>query len=113
VCEKFAEIVDIMVCVRGMPMKRKRSTRLFDDTSPAAEEKLLELLRTKTPCEKLSMVNQLNASVRTLAMSGLRSRYPDAEEIELKRRFADLVLGAERASVVFDSLSKSRIDLDE
>lgn len=81
-------------------MNAIRPTKLFDDTSPQAESKLIELLRTKTSEEKLRMVNQLNKSVRVMLMSGLRLRFPDADEAELKRHLAEHLLGEERARAV-------------
>jgi hypothetical protein len=59
------------------------------------------------------MVDQLNAGVRTMMMSGLKIRYPDVDEEELKLRFAELVLGPERAHVVFAELLKSKLATDE
>lgn len=88
-------------------MSKKRSTRLFEDTTPAAEAKLIELLRQKSSVEKFRMVNQLNSKVRTMAMSGLRDRYPDADQSELQRRLADILLGAELAERVYGRISSS------
>jgi hypothetical protein len=85
----------------------KRPAKLFDDTSPAAEAKLIELLRQKSPAEKVRMVNQLNAGLRTVAMSGLRLRFPDAKEAELKRRLADLLLGPELAERVYGKIGNA------
>jgi hypothetical protein len=74
---------------------------LFSDTSPEAEEVLIELLRKAPPWRKLEMVGQLNATVRTLALCGLKQRYPQATPEELRRRLADLLLGEELASKVY------------
>jgi len=49
----------------------------------------------------MHMVAQLNATVRFLALAGLRSRFPDASEADLRRRLADLVLGEELARKVY------------
>ncbi len=46
-------------------------------------------------------MDQLNQSVRLLALSGLRQRYPQADPGELRRRLADLVLGPELAERVY------------
>lgn len=88
-------------------MTRKRSLKLFEDTTPAAEAKLMELLRLRTPAESVQMVDQLNAGVRTAAMSGLRLSFPDADEKELKRRLADLILGPDLAARVYGSIESS------
>ena len=49
---------------------------LFLDTDPDTESVLITLLRKKQASEKLRMVDQLNASLRTLTLSGLRERLP-------------------------------------
>jgi hypothetical protein len=49
---------------------------LFSDTSPSAEQIQLELLRRAPAWRKLHMVAQMNLTVRRLALSGLRQRYP-------------------------------------
>lgn len=76
-------------------------TRLFDDTSPEAEAVLIDLLRQAPAWRKLEMVDELNAAVRALALSGLRTRHPQADEAELWRRLADLLLGPELATKVY------------
>ena len=77
---------------------------LFSDTRPEAEAVLIGLLRQAPPWRKLRMVGQLNQTVRTLALSGLRQRYPDAAPQELRRRLADLLLGSELAALVYGPL---------
>ncbi len=74
---------------------------LFPDTSPEAEKVLIDLLRKAPAWRKLEMVGQLNETVRTLALCGLRQRFPDATPEELKRRLADLLLGEELAARVY------------
>jgi hypothetical protein len=74
---------------------------LFPDTSLAVERVLVAMLRQTPAWRKLEMVGQLNQTVRTLAMSGLRRRFPNASDVELKRRLADLLLGPELAERVY------------
>lgn len=81
-------------------------SKLFPDTSPEAERVQIELLRRAPPWRKLEMVGQLNEMVRTLALSGLRQRYPDASPEELRRRLADLLLGPELATRVYGPLTE-------
>lgn len=73
----------------------------FSDTSQAAEAVQIELMRRAPAWRKLHAVGQLNAAVRTLALSGLRQRYPHAAEAELHRRLADLILSPELAARVY------------
>ena len=75
---------------------------LFDDTRPEAV--LIDLLRRAPGWRKLQMVDRLNAGVRTLVLSGLRERYPNADAIELRRRLADILLGPELAAQVYGPL---------
>jgi hypothetical protein len=77
---------------------------LFPDTRPEAEAVLIRLLREAPPWRKLEMVDQLNQSVKLLALAGLRQRYPDETEVQLRRRLAGLLLGAELASKAYGAL---------
>ena len=83
---------------------RPKTAHLFPDTRPEAEAVLIELLRQAPPWRKLHMVGQLNQTVRTLALSGLRARHPDATPQELRRRLADLLLGPDLAARVYGPL---------
>ena len=74
---------------------------LFPDTRPEAERVQIELLRQAPAWRKLEMVGQLNQTVRTLALSGLRQRHPEATPQELRRRLADLTLGPALAAQVY------------
>ncbi|HRC82418.1 MAG TPA: hypothetical protein PKW00_01550 [Rectinema sp.] len=49
----------------------------------------------------MNMLAQLNASARMLAMTGLRSQYPQASEAELHQKLADILLGEELARKVY------------
>jgi len=69
----------------------------YPDTDPKNEALQVQLLRTAPPWRKMEMLSALNASARALALSGLRYRYPHANEIELHRRLADLILGPDLA----------------
>jgi len=80
--------------------------RYFTDTRPEAEAVLIQLIRQSPPWRKLEMVVQLNQSTRTLMLSGLRERYPHADEVELRRRMADVLLGPELALQVYGPLPK-------
>lgn len=79
---------------------------LFPDTHPEAEKVLIDLLRQAPAWHKLRMVGEMNAAVRQLALSGLRSRYPDDPPERLRRRLADLLLGPELALKVYGPLNE-------
>ena len=76
-------------------------TTIFSDTHPKMEALQIQLWRQSSPARKMEMLAQLNASARTLALMGLRSRYPQASQAELRRRLADLLLGEELAGKVY------------
>jgi hypothetical protein len=80
---------------------------LYSDTHPKVEALQIELWRQATPTRKMHMLAQLNASVRMLALAGLRSRYPNATETELRRRLADLLLGEELARKVYGEMNRA------
>ena len=82
---------------------------LFPDTRPEAEAVLIRLLRQAPPWRKLIMVGQLNQAVRTLALSGLRTRHPEATPQELRRRLADLLLGPDLAAQVYGPLGGQEV----
>lgn len=74
------------------------------DTSPEAEEVLFALWRETPAWRKLEMLEDLNRTARMLAVSGLRRRHPHADDEEIRRRLADLLLGPELAAEVYGPL---------
>ena len=73
-----------------------RKSRLgLEDTSPEAERVLIELARRTPVWRKFEQVAETTETCRAFAMSGLRERYPEASEEELRRRFVALVLDRE------------------
>ncbi len=73
----------------------------FSDTRPEISALQRNLLRQVGPARKLAMLGQMNQTVKTLALSGLRSRYPDESPEVLRRRLADLVLGPSLARLAY------------
>ena len=76
-------------------------TTTLTDTHPDAERFQIELLRHAPVWSKLEMLGQLNATVRTLALSGLRQRHPQASPETIQRMLADLILGETLAARVY------------
>ncbi|MCB9418677.1 MAG: hypothetical protein H6667_02655 [Ardenticatenaceae bacterium] len=76
-------------------------TALYTDTHPKMEALQIQLWRQASPTQKMNMLAQLNASAHLLALTGLRTQYPQATEEELRRKLADLLLGEELARKVF------------
>ena len=76
-------------------------SRLYSDTHPKMEALQIQLWRQASPTRKMEMVAQLNATIRILAMAGLRSRFPTASDMELRHKLAELLLGKELADKVY------------
>ena len=81
---------------------------IYSDTHPKMEALQIQLLRQVSPARKMEMLAQLNTSARTLALMGLRSRYPQASEPELRRRLAGLLLGEDLAIKVYGEISHAK-----
>lgn len=81
---------------------------LSSDTHPKMEALQIQLWRQASPTRKMHMLAQLNASANTLALMGLRSKYPNANEAELRRRLAGLLLGEELARKVYGELPDTK-----
>lgn len=65
---------------------------LSHDTSPEIQTILFEMLRDATASKKLSLTFDLIQTTRLLVFSGIRSRFPDAGEPELRRRLVSKLL---------------------
>jgi len=76
-------------------------TTLSSDTHPKMEALQIQLWRQASPTRKMQALAQLNASARMLALTGLRSRFPNASEAELRFKLAGLILGDELANKVY------------
>jgi hypothetical protein len=74
---------------------------MFSDTHPDAEKVQIEGLRAMPIWRKFRLVNDLIVTGRTLALAGLRERFPGASAEELHRRLATLLLGPELADKVY------------
>jgi hypothetical protein len=72
---------------------RKRAVVL--DTDPEVERMLIDLARATPDWRKLEQVEAMIKATRSLAMVGLKDRYPQASGEELHKRFAALVLDRE------------------
>lgn len=83
-------------------------TALYSDTNPKMEDLQIQLWRQSSPTQKMNMLAQLNAAARLLALTGLRSQYPQATEMETRRKLADLLLGEELAARVYGETSSAK-----
>jgi hypothetical protein len=81
---------------------------MYSDTHTKMEALQIQLWRQASPTRKMNMLAQLNAAARLLALTGLRSRHPQAGEAELRRRLADLLLGEELARKAYGDTSYAK-----
>ena len=79
---------------------------LSTDTLPDIESIQVERLRQMPPWRKMALMAEMSQTVRTLALAGLRQRYPDDTPAQRQRRLADLILGPELATRVYGPLSE-------
>lgn len=62
----------------------------------------IKLIRSMPSWKKISIMEGLNETVKTLAISGIKERHPNASPQEIRRMLAELMLGAELARKVYD-----------
>jgi hypothetical protein len=74
---------------------------LSSDTTPEAERVRLARIRQMSATEKLAAVDAMTDLLRTLALSRIRQRYPDATPEEVRRLLAEQILGPELARKVY------------
>jgi hypothetical protein len=72
------------------------------DTHPKIEQMQIDIIRRMPSWKKFSIVDGLNETVKTLAISGIKQRNPHATPEQIQRMLAELRLGAELARKVYD-----------
>jgi hypothetical protein len=75
---------------------------LSSDTHPKMERMQIEFIRRMPAWKKFAVVDGLNETVKTLAMSGIQQQYPAATPQQVRRILAERLLGAELAQKVYD-----------
>ncbi len=73
----------------------------FPDTHPKVEALQIEILRRMPAWKKLAVLDSLNETVKTLAISGIRERHPDATPQQIHQMLAELRLGVDLAQKVY------------
>lgn len=74
---------------------------LFEDTDEATERKLIELARATSVRKKFQQVANATTTLKRFAAAGLRRRYPQASEEELRRRLAAVLFDRETVVKVY------------
>lgn len=62
----------------------------------------IEVIRRMPTWKKIAVMDGLNETVRTLAITGIKQRHPNATPAQVHRMLAELMLGAELARKVYD-----------
>ena len=73
----------------------------YSDTHPKMEALQIQLLREVPAWRKMEMWVSLNDAAQELALAGLRRRYPNISQKDLRRRLADILLGKDLAQKVY------------
>ena len=73
----------------------------LSDTDPETERVMIELARATPDWKKIEQIFSTIEAARSMSMAGLRKRYPNASEEELKKRLAALVFDRETMMEVY------------
>ncbi len=68
---------------------------LSRDTSPVIQDLLFEMLGSVPTSKKISLTIDLIQTTRLLVLAGLRHRFPNADEVELRRLLISKLLQRE------------------
>jgi hypothetical protein len=98
----------MVFAARRETLYTKPMSVLFPDTHPKMEALQIRLWQQASPTRKMNMLAQLNGSAHMLALAGLRSRYPNADTAELRRRLAELLLGEELAHKIYGEIKYAK-----
>lgn len=80
----------------------EEQTVMMNDTTPEAEEILIEGYRKMTPQQKMKIVSDMTITVQQFALARIRKQYPEASEREQRLRLASLWLDRETMIKFFD-----------
>jgi hypothetical protein len=78
------------------------------DTTEEADRLLFEAYRHMTPAEKALRMAEDCRALEALAVAGIRTRHPRANEREVRFRLAELRFGCELAIEVYGPLGEER-----
>ena len=76
--------------------------KLYSDTDDHIEEVHIRMLSEAPPWKKIKMLSGLIKTSRNLARAGLRQRFPDDDEEQLRKRLAVLIYGKELTSKLME-----------
>lgn len=87
-----------------MPSHPHRSGLISSDTNADSEQYQIARWQAMSSFEKLHVVAELNATVDTMALAGIRLRHPGASSREQFLRLASLKLGRALAQQVYPEI---------
>lgn len=58
------------------------------------DDQMAEVLRSKTPAERIEMIGDANETARLLAAAGVRYQHPSWSEAQIQQEVARRMLGA-------------------
>ena len=97
----------ITLCCRRLATRtwndilRSAMKSYYSDTHPKIEALQIEFIRRMPSWKKIAIVNGLNETIKTFAVSGIKERYPNATPQEIHQMLAELMLGEELARKVY------------
>lgn len=71
------------------------------DTVPRQQARYIELLRAQPPEDRLRKAGALTRAVRRMAEAGIRQRFPEADDTEVRVRLAVRLYGRDVALRLF------------
>ena len=74
----------------------------MNDTSDAAVEVQIRLLRAMPASRKVELVEDVNRTARRFALAGIGLGFPEVSEQERVRLLMDILLGTDLAERVYD-----------
>lgn len=77
------------------------------DTHPKMEQMQIEFIRRMPSWKKMGIVDELNETVRALAVTGIKQRNPNATPEQVQRMLAELMLGEELARNVYGEMKNA------
>jgi hypothetical protein len=82
-----------------------RKAILSADTTAEIEDRQIEAWRRMSPAQRLQVVSDASRAATSLALAGIRRRYPDASERECFLRFAAIRLGVDTTCRIYPDAS--------
>lgn len=69
------------------------SQRTIPESLEVVDDELAEVLRRKTPAEKIIMISAANRTARMLAAAGIRYQHPDWDDTQVQTEIIRRVCG--------------------